>query len=278
MPETEHTTTLEFEGLGTKWQLQIISQTKPIPNSFSKKIAAQIDTFEHSFSRFKPRSLVAQLNTTKELDWSQPPAQELKRMILFGQKIEKISQGHFSLQIGRQLAKLGYGHGPQGLDLGSFGKGWLADQLAETISTSGYQHFLINAGGDILASSKPNHHPWQVGLEHPLNPKQIIGQLAIKNQAIAASGPAKRSWKKNGQSHHHLVALKSPQSVQRIETVFVQAQDARTADAVATALAVSPPVIWPEFSKKLKIEYAVISNQKKSVSAGFPGSFFKAED
>jgi thiamine biosynthesis lipoprotein ApbE len=273
---------ITFEALSTKWQI-LIDQDCDSIDKLKTEILQLVNDFESKYSRFIPTSLVGRLNKGEKIE----PDHTLDQMLEFGKKLEKISQGHFSLKVGKILGKLGYGGGDQDLDFGSFGKGWLIDEISKFLKEKEIVFFLISGGGDVFGTTKKNGDSWKVALEHPTDVKKAIGIVQIKDQALAASSSNKRSWKNDGGSvsedvadiennesgnddtSHHLVDVKNNTLAPTNRAVFILAKNAKSADGVATATYVSPQELWSRTCQEFQTECLVISDNKITKSSGF---------
>jgi len=80
----------------------------------------------------------------------------------------------------------------------------------------------LSAGGDIIChTANAERADWRIGIEHPLQPRQLIAMLPIRSGAVATSGTAHRG--------QHLM-------------------DARTgqpARGAASVTAIVPSLTWP---------------------------------
>ena len=258
---------ITLEALGTKWEILIDQKNLLFDTTEVKKI---ITTFEQNYSRFKPESLVSQINAGKKIKQTT----ELQRLIAFGKELEVISEGYFQSQPGSNLARLGYGSGTQGLDFGAYGKGFLIDKVAEYLQKNNCLFFLINAGGDIFATEKSNQDSWKVALEHPTSNNTAIGTVLLKNKALAASSPFKRSWNKNTQTNNHLINGKTGESITQSRAVFVISDTAQVADGLATTLNIVPYQMIVTIAKKFNVEYLVFDQQGTMLSTHFNANLF----
>lgn len=255
---------INFEALSTKWEV-IAEET--ISKTMRDQILEVVSDFEHKYSRFIPSSLVSRLNR-KEIN---PDSHlELSALLRFGKKLEDSSNGSFSLHVGKTLSKLGYGKGTQDIDLGGFGKGWLIDLVAEYLRSKNTHHFMINAGGDIYATTKKNDSAWTVGLEHPTQRNTVIGTIALRNQSLACSAPGSRTW----HNHHHLIDTSTESSATWKRAVYVVADSAKVTDGIATTLYVSSPTQWPAIAKQFQCEYLVLDHNAVHQSKNFSGELF----
>jgi thiamine biosynthesis lipoprotein len=99
---------------------------------------------------------------------------------------------------------------------------------------------MIDIGGDLLCWGGRD---WRVGVADPQATADNAAPamvLNVSNRALAVSGPGQRDRVLAGQAFSHLLDVRSGQAAPRRQAA-VMAADAVTADALATALAVTPP-------------------------------------
>jgi thiamine biosynthesis lipoprotein len=221
-------------------------------------------TFNQHFSRFRTDSDVGTLNEDRQLDY---PSDECRAILLYGKQLYLRSQGTFNILGGHILEARGYNAHytftaaadvdtleaanpltdltiteskitltSGNIDIGGYGKGWLIDKLANDLKAHGVEHFLINGGGDMYATSDAAGSPITIYLEHPTIVDQYLIETTLHNQGFAASSPFKRRWKSGEKIYHHIVATTD---VPEIAT-FVKAHTATDADAFATVAMLLP--------------------------------------
>lgn len=256
--------TITFEALSTQWSI-IFDSTQRI-KEVSKLIQDRVAEFEKKFSRFDPKSLVSQFSAGKEVD-----DEEFEQLMEFGKELETKSRAYFTLNAGEYLTELGYGKGQQKIDFGGFGKGWLIDAVAELLQEAGFEYFLINAGGDIFATSKRNGKPWNAALEYPQKNNTVFGTVEIKNQSLAASSPFKRSWRAN---KNHLLDGRTQRSIRHKRSLFVLAPTAAIADGFATILTIIPKNLVGHIAQENNIEFLALEEGKITKSTGFEAEIF----
>lgn len=253
-----------FPALSTVWNITVDHP------DFSEKqregLRQKAADFEERYSRFRSNSEVSRL--VKNFDPATVSA-PLSEMLELGEKLARITDGYFSLKLRPLLESLGYGKksdGPQ-LDLGALGKGYLIDQLTNSLIGHGYRHFLVEGGGDMRAMAKASGQPWTVLLEHPTDTSQAFGQLKLGNQSLATSSSQRRRFG----DFHHLVNPKTKRPTNNVLSVSALASTALFADAGATALFVSPQSYWSEIRHLLQLEYLVVlPDLSYLISAEFP--------
>lgn len=121
---------------------------------------------------------------------------------------------------------------PLVLDLGAIAKGMAID-LAKRI-LEGFEGFYIDAGGDIFAGGmNESHHPWRIGIRHPLEKDLMICTLSISDMAVCTSGSYERISKHSGS--HHLINPHNQASREDLYSCTVVAPFAMLADGASTA-------------------------------------------
>lgn len=124
------------------------------------------------------------------------------------------------------------------VDLGGIGKGLALRWAAAGLRRAGQQHFLIQAGGDLVASGiGPAARPWLVGLEDPTGEVPSLATIELRDAALATSSIAVRRWldEDGGQSHH----LIDPSTLEPAAPVWLS----------VTVLAYDPA--WAEVASKV---------------------------
>ncbi|MBI2340505.1 MAG: FAD:protein FMN transferase [Deltaproteobacteria bacterium] len=109
------------------------------------------------------------------------------------------------------------------ISVSGIAKGYIVDQMADSLKKAGFKKFLINAGGEILARGR-----WKVSIRDPENPDgEPVLNLKIKNRAVSTSGLYERG--------HHIFDANTKKPVERSGSVTVIAKNSSLADAWDTA-------------------------------------------
>lgn len=270
-----------LEALGTVWHFESLND-KNIDQKIIAEINKMVYDFESNFSRFNKESVVSKLNNSGSIN---NPPKELVDMMQYAHDVYIKTDGVFNIFIGGQLNNLGYGDGKKSklnksdwdqtlisvdkisipksasIDLGGLGKGWLIDKISQLFIDSGYEEYVINGGGDLYVNSKT---PIELILEHPYDKSQQIGTTKIAKGALAVSSITKRSWNKSGEKHHHIIdPVSNMPTNNNIVASFIKAENALTADTMATCL-----IIRPELKEELSEIYnlKVILIDKNQIS------------
>lgn len=147
------------------------------------------------------------------------------------------------------------------LTFGGIAKGYAMDNVAKILKKENIQSALINAGGDILATSpKPTGDPWIIALQNPRNKNEYVEQIKLYKGSIATSGDYERYFDEN-KSFHHIVNPKTGYSATDLISLTIKAQTAQEADAFATALFVMGNNA-KDYAKENNIKTIIITKNK----------------
>lgn len=131
------------------------------------------------------------------------------------------------------------------INLNAFAKGHIVDVAIRSIpvdtastGSASLQSIIVNAGGDLSHRGAGAH---LVGIENPSRPydnEPPLCSISISNQAVATSGSARRGFTIGGQRFSHVISPTTGHPAVAVLQASVLADDAATADVVATILAV----------------------------------------
>ena len=253
------TFTFSFEAIGTKWVIdcfEAFTSKKKVEILIQKRV----EEFDKTYSRFRKDSLVWKISE-KTGEYIFP--EDSKDFFTTYDKFYKVTNGLFTPLIGNTLSEAGYDldyslvpkkinkvpevstvyswdypklitKKPYILDFGGLGKGYLVDIISGLLKENGVKSFCVDGGGDMICSNLKE--PMRVGLENPKDEKQVIGVVELNNKSVCASSGNRRRWDK----YHHIMNPKTLESTDEILATWVIANDAITADGLATSLFLTP--------------------------------------
>lgn len=265
---------LSFEAIGTHWVIDCFNSTAN-EDYLKSKILNRILEFDKTYSRFREDSLVWKISEKTGV-YKFPS--DSRDFFSFYDQLYKITDGKFTLLVGNALSESGYDANyslkpqkinkipaiesvysweypsltvkkPYILDFGGLGKGYLIDLLSNIIKEEGVQSFIVDGGGDMFVNSLQDLV--RVGLENPNDSKQVIGIIEINNKSIAASSGNRRKWDK----YHHIFDPDTLSSPNEVIATWVIANEAITADGLATCLFLVPP---QKLTKYFDFEYLIL--------------------
>lgn len=287
-------TQFAFEAIGTSWVIDIFDiDLKSGQDLLLAKVMTCIASFDETYSRFIQDSTISQASM-KVGEYDLPENSE--KLFRLTRKLYDATDGLFTPLIGNVMEDAGYDRSyslkskslrsplkwedaikysenklhvkkPVLLDFGGLGKGYLVDLVCKVLENEGVRSYCVDAGGDIYYKN-PESQSITVGLEHPENPKQVIGVAQILNQSICGSATNRRKWG----DYHHIINPKTLSSPQNIISVWTVADSAVLADGLATCLfLVDPEKLINEF----RFEYLILfSDYHIKKSEHFPAEIY----
>ncbi|MEK9155080.1 MAG: FAD:protein FMN transferase [Patescibacteria group bacterium] len=281
-----------FEAIGTRWQIDIHDVLDSVQEAdFLTTIRARIDVFDVTYSRFRDDSWVTMI---AQAAGTYPLPADAQPLFALYEEMYRRTHGAMTPLIGQVLVDAGYDaayslhagsltsprswddvialtnktitlHEPALLDFGAAGKGYCIDLIGSLLEEQGIHDYVIDAGGDIRCRGT---RPLRIGLENPMDAKQIVGVTRIQQQSICGSAGNRRAWG----SFHHIIDPFSLASPRHIFATWVIADTTLLADALATALWFVPASSLVEhYPFSSVILYA---DGRCEVSSNFPGELF----
>jgi len=196
-------------------------------------------------------------------------SEPLAELIRLSQQYYQASQGLFNPALGKLIAAYGF-HGEENpdlilidaiqknlpgmtdlkidqglavsdnphlqLDFGGIAKGYAIALIADHLESVGFEHFLINAGGDVLVHGNRLGKPWKIGVQNPFAPGAIASIELTGNQHLFTSGNYQRFYRKDGGILHHIIDPRSGKPSTQVTSATVLTDDAVLADVAATTL------------------------------------------
>lgn len=122
------------------------------------------------------------------------------------------------------------------IDLGSLGKGFVAERVMRQLVSSGFPHVLVDAGGKIsMTQVNSVGDAWKVGLELPNSTVISEKWMSLKNCSVATSGKTYQSVVLDGQVYSHVLNPKTGMALRESRSATAIAKEGTLADWLATA-------------------------------------------
>jgi len=269
---------LEGQIYGTFWQVTLSgSFTEARIAELHAGIVEVLQQIDVSMSTYRDDSELMQFNRMPAGEWmvlSKP----LIDVLQLSQSISELSDGAFDVTVGRlvnlwsfgpeqrplaipdeqelqqRLAQVGYQnleldaqgsralkHSDCFVDLSGVAKGFAVDEVARWLKEQGQDQFLVNIGGDLIASGEREPgQPWRIGVEVPHEGMPAAHHvLPIRDMSVATSGDYRNYFEEDGQRFSHTIDPVTGRPVKHnLASVTVLAPDNASADAWATAFMV----------------------------------------
>lgn len=125
------------------------------------------------------------------------------------------------------------------LDVGSIGKGYAVQKVAEYARELGYYNLVINCGGNVISiGPKSGEKDWVFGIQNPdLEAKNdIIQRVSITDKCLVTSGDYQRYYVVDGVEYCHIIDPDTLMPPSYFSAVSIICDDSGLADALSTAL------------------------------------------
>ncbi len=265
---------ITFTGLGTHWSVMVDAEEFSV--AAQTAVLEYVQDFEKRFSRFLSDSEVNHFRLAQAGEHTLSP--ELAKLLSRADRLRTLTAGAYDPAVGFLLESAGYGmseagspgkpedfvvpqwslvgekltiHGPVAFDLGGIGKGYCIDQVAAIVRDWGYEYYLVDGGGDMVATTKADGSAWRVAIEYPGKPDMAASVIELVQGGVAVSDSFRRRF---GQ-WHHLVNIKERQSVTAVIGCAAWAPDAWSADCMTSGLFFSAPQEYGALTKEFQASY-----------------------
>ena len=288
-------TEFSFFGIGTAWS--VVTDGSVLRKDARSAVLAFVDGFDKRLSRFIASSEANAFRNADAGDYS--ISKEFAVLLAKADDLRKLTDGVYDPAVGGLLERAGYDatyrmeplpnteefvlptwtltaqtltlDGPAVFDIGGMGKGYCIDRVADIVRSFGYEHFLVDGGGDMFATKKASGAPWRVAIEYPGKPDMAAGLVELKDQGLAVSDGFRRRWGK----WHHLVDPQLKKPIEHVAGAAAVAPSAWDADCVTSALFFAASERYPAVSEYYKASYLVFqSDGMTSVSPNWKGELY----
>jgi FAD:protein FMN transferase len=264
--------------LGSPSRILVCHTDRGVAERALARSVAEIERLEKVFSLYRRDSEIVRLNREGHLE---APSQDFLTLLSHSQRFAELSGGGFDVTVqplwdvyAAHFFKLSApslaGPEPQAIEaalalvdwqkvdvtsrrvvlarrgmavtLNGIAQGYLTDRIADILRAEGCGRVLADMGrSEIrLLGLRPDGRPWRIGLADPRAPDRIAVALELADRCISTSGGYGTKFEASGR-HHHLFDPATGRSAGHYIAVSVVAERTMTADALSTALYVTPP-------------------------------------
>ena len=239
------------------------------------RCVAEIDRLEDVFSLYRPESALSRLNRDGRL--AAPPLELVALLAearLYSERTEgafdatvqplwRLHAAHFAqpgadprgpaeaaLAEARALvdyravdiepAAIRFARPGMAVTLNGIAQGYITDRVAALLQDAGMDDVLLDIGEVRALGRHPAGRPWRVGLRRAAEPETLARTVTLADRAVATSAGIASPFEPSGR-YHHLFDPATGRPATGTGQVSVIAPSATAADALSTALAVSPP-------------------------------------
>ncbi|TDT43353.1 thiamine biosynthesis lipoprotein [Halospina denitrificans] len=300
-PETSPTR-IQGETFGTFYQVSVANDlADEQKDTLRSQLEAELDRVDRQMSTYREDSDLNRLNSAETGEWVALPDPVIELLAL-SRTISEATDGAFDITVGGLVNLWSFGPearprekpsdealqqrleqvGFQQLDvdqdagrarrlsdiyadLSAIAKGHAVDRLAMLLEEAGYEAYLVNIGGDLLANGrKRSGEPWRIGIELPRDGEQVARHaLPLLNMSLATSGDYRNYFEVDGQRYSHTIDPRDGRPVQHtLASVSVFHPENTMADALATAFMVMGTEDTLTYARKNEIPVLVIERSR----------------
>lgn len=125
------------------------------------------------------------------------------------------------------------------LDVGSIGKGYAVQRVAEYAKELGIEHMLLSVGGNVCAvGERLDGTDWRLGIQNPdfESEETYIRKVDVADACVVTSGNYQRYYVVDGEVYCHIIDPDTQMPTDYFASVSVVADDSGVADALSTAV------------------------------------------
>jgi thiamine biosynthesis lipoprotein len=264
--------------LGSPSRLLLYHHDRATASRIVAQCAAEIERLERVFALYRTDSEITRLNRDGNIEF---PSVDLLTVLSQCQVLSSLSRGAFdvsvqplwtlyathffggaapqaegpsphAIELVRKLVdwqaielsprRILLGRPGMGLTLNGIAQGYIADRVTDILREHGCDRILGNMGcSEIKAVGRHvDGRPWRVGLGDPRQPDTFAARVDLFDRSVCTSGGYGTKFEASGR-FHHLFDPVTGASANHYIAVSVFAGEATVADALSTALYVTPP-------------------------------------
>ena len=286
--ENESVEQIKGESMGTSYSINVLGDERIEQDIIDRRLVEINDTF----STWQDDSELSKLNRASVDEWIDVSS-ELYSMLKQSEEIYQQTDGYFDPGIGRLIDLWGFGasggrtEAPKReeieqafenssiryllmedgrvkktrnihINLSAIAKGYAVDEIARLIKMSGIKNFLVEIGGEVIASGSNRGDDWVVGVERPDNKAPI--PIVLKDASISTSGNYRNYFIWEGKKYMHIfnpsTGLPANNDLSSVSVIHPQSA---MSDAYATAMMAMGSMKAIELANKLKLTALLIT-------------------
>jgi len=263
-----------FKAMGSPCLLCFYSHSKQKAEQLKEQVIERVETLENRYSRYRPDSLVSQINASAGTLKKIQIDSETVALLGYAEQCYAESNGLFDItsgvlrqawnfsqsqterssttlpdkaQLSHLLSLIDWQQVIWGedwiylaqpemeLDFGGIVKEYAADSLAQICLEHDIDSGFINMGGDIhIFGSTPDKQGWPIAIQHPHESQQAMTKFHLKKGGLASSGDYERFIEIAGKRYSHILDPQTGWPVSGLSAVSVVAEHCVVAGSMAT--------------------------------------------
>jgi thiamine biosynthesis lipoprotein len=254
-----------FTAMASACEIQLAGDTASA-RAMANRAMTEVRRIEAKYSRYRPDSVVGRINAAAG---GEPVSidEETSKLLDYADAVWRSSGGRFDMtsgvlrrawdfksgrlpaqtQLDALLPLVGWDKVERGpgwvrlsepgmeLDFGGFGKEYAVDCAADLCAAAGWQHGLVNLGGDLrVLGPQADGSAWHIGIRHPRAADSVLATVALVEGALASSGDYERFMEVDGQRYCHILDPRTGWPVHGWQSVSVTASRCLVAGSIST--------------------------------------------
>ena len=306
--KTEHL--IQGRTMGTTYNIKIVAANDQVTAGLKDKIDQRLVEINDSMSTYQKDSEITRFNNLHKTGEPFEISDDFLRVMQTAKAIFELSNGAWDGTVNPLVDLWGFGRAgrhkalpkksaiqalmpnigfdhiqilPNGalvkkrklvtLDLSSIAKGYGVDQVAATVLQAGFKNFLVEIGGELVASGRRKDGKlWRIGINRPRRDaavNEIFKALDLNNRAFATSGDYRNFFEIDGVRYSHVIDPRTGFPVSNgVVSVSIIADNCTLADGLATAVMVMGPSKGLDLINRLKEVEGLIIVEKPDGSLG----------
>jgi thiamine biosynthesis lipoprotein len=153
------------------------------------------------------------------------------------------------------------------IGLGGIAKGYAVDRAAAVLRAKGVNNFVLQAGGDMLASgSGPERKRWRTAIQDPRGAGQSsFATMELQDIALTTAGDYERFYFWEGRRYHHIIDPRTGYPATACRSVSITAPQAWVADALDDAVFILGPARGLEMVESVPEAGALVVDEHNQV-------------
>lgn len=271
-PAPARLSTISGNTMGTTYTVKVVAAELDL-KELNSSVQKSVDRIDQLMSNYKVDSELSLLNRS-ELNTPMVISVETKEVLSLSSEIQRFSMGAFDISLAPVVNLWGFGPKPAdsevpsdsaiaqalaktGMDgltitgnsamrtrevsfnLSAIAKGYAVDKLAELLESQGFEHFLIEVGGELKArGTNQTLEPWRIAIELPdATKREMFSVIGLQDLGMATSGDYRNYFEVDGKRYSHTIDPETGMPItHNLASVTVLDASTARADGLATAI------------------------------------------
>ena len=317
--QTEHL--IQGRTMGTFFRVKVVTSDSGGISGLKDRIDRRLVEINRSMSTYMAESEISQFNSLQQTGVKFEISDDFYQVMRVAQKVYQLSDGAWDgtvnplvdlwgfgrkgiktavpdkTEIERLRQSVGFHHieilapsyliknQPQiTLDLSSIAKGYGVDAVAALLRDEGFENFLVEIGGEIVAVGlRKDGRQWRIGINRPQKDaaiNSVYKVVNLQNRAFATSGDYRIFFEIDGVRYSHVIDPRTGYPVANgVVSVSILAPDCTFADGLATAIMVMGAQKGLALINRLDgVEGLIVVEKPDGTLVDFPSTGFKAQN